>query len=350
MNIFNSNTIYILITVIILLYTYWKVLELEDEDEYNNNKYYDEYGEYDYGVVNRHSSNLIVVETNKQIMKVNIPNIINHLSVLRDNIITLSKLSPIANHVTQKTINNLIHNTKTDLGKFKSANNYNDHVYYNDHIDAHNGGDNDSIKSVANEINLVIYLLNQKKYNGRLILTNLYALIKISNAAVRVTDQKFTTYEMSMKPYYEKIITSNDEYKSYNTQNNSDERFRYTIDDYNDYNHAEYNHHYGLSSNRLQSTNANTLNKVANPTNLNNNIRSNLVFSNMPRNRKMINDPYDIYNTQIFNNSEIINVVKRNGIQNYIPFYDLDKIRRERDKMRKKYFETITKDSIRNDY
>ena len=301
MNINNTDNLYILITIIIIIFIYinYSKNDLSDVIELDT----------------------ILIEINDKLIKANSAHVYNHLNLLKNNLLILNKMQ-----FTTK-IENITILALLNLNDYKSSNNFNNsdlelnkydtgfsilgkqHENHKNIIRSDLDTDNKySIVEIILNLEIVMLLIKNKELNGKLVLTNLHHLIKLISY-----DKKF------------KNLDNLDEMQ--NLDNLIEVQ---NIKDDNSYKDEVREQDQGNQEEGNQ-----------------NNDKLSLLF-NCKRDNLIKGKPKLIDDTQFGLSNEASNT-KKCQIE-YTPFYDIEKIKKEFKKNKDILVDVNTRQSLRNDY
>ena len=328
----TSNYLYILISILIIFYIY---LEIDHRITVYN------FGSF--GDTSR-----ILVEINSDIISADIDNIINHLSILKDNLITLHKLDCPIDNIYMTQMHNVINLCETDLNNFKSVNNYND---YDDSVLKSN------VLTYNNLYKTPIDLINSE-YNEHSEYTVLNTIVNIEIAIGLLQNSTSGSFPRGSFPrgilrltnVHNLIKLSKEIFKG-NVYLSYDEIFNDSDNTYT----SLYTNDYGVANNykvsakvrtmiNSQSVNQGIDNKYVNDH------KTPLTEKNMTNTVMPRNEYNSASNTQWLNDSNLTKVIKRNCIDNYVPFCNITKILENKRIANLQLVDSTSRQSLRNDY
>lgn len=336
----RSNYLYILILIILFIYLY---------AEYENRIHFDNLDNYD----------AIAIDLESNIIKTDVDGVIDHLVLLKENLLLLNKMPRAIDKTTMVKVDSIIKTCLYGLDSFKRANQFNNDslCFSPSHISQYLCGklqessenmarsdildyqyEKYEIMDVITNIEIVILLIINGKRNGIINLSDLHDLIKIcstlSNGAKYLSYDEVFSYEVP------------------------DQQTVYNIHEYDDY-LSPYTNDYGKEHSKLLHTRLNKSN-ISHDDGFNTLYGEGEKYTNdnatiiCDRVRKRHNAPITMdnnhYNTQWLSSSDVSHTVKRNGIKNYVPFHDINKILAEIKYVKQHTTDSIAKRSLCNDY
>lgn len=337
----QANYLYIVILVIVLVYLYTEARRKAIEPFYN-------------------LDDCCTIEISDLIIKTDTNDVINHLHMLKDNLILLKKIERVIDKTDMIKVDSIIKTCLYDLDRFKEANDFeNSDLNTSDHdeqllygktresIYNMNRSDIDDyqyekyeLMNVITNIEIVIWLLLNKRCEGIINLTYLHDLIK--TCSIFSCSAQYLTY---------------DEIFNYPVQECG---IQYNIHESGEY-QSSYTNDHGVNHDKLLTPRLNKSNKSQDvDKGFGTKPEDGEIFTNdnetiiCDRQRSMARLPKHImakhYNTQYMHHSDTAEITKRNGIKNYIPFCDITKLLEEHRQRKINTVDSISKRSLRNDY
>lgn len=314
----QSNFIYIIIAIIIILYTI---------NEINNR--YDLYNI----IINRKQS--ILVNVNGHIVNMDLNEVKHHLNIIKNVLKNVSKIPYPQDITTTIMINALIISSLADLEKFKRDNHY---------IDDENKLSSPNIDEIINNIGHILYIFDNKICRSSISFGNLHNLIKLyseltSKYIYNTYDDVYDSGIDHAKPGQKYIIDDvNNYHNSYTFDQNSKIKDRIVpIKPRNNNMELSQNPDAGFGIMKYDGESyANDLNSKS--------------FERMHQTVKLNNISNETYESQYRTDSGLTFLIKRDNIPSYIPFCDLSKMREEVENANKHIIDFSAKHSLRNDY
>jgi hypothetical protein len=275
-------------------------------------------------------SDEILIELNSVIIKANSKKIYTHMCLIKENLRTLNNMEYPYDLNTANKIEMLVGAARSDLYLFKRSCHYQDNMP-NEMIDTSTcRSDIEQINSKADlselmhDVEIVAMLL--KNNNSFLILTNLHNVLKLFAS-----------------------IMPNDSHLSYNDKFNIDdigEPFAKSSEKLNNYARAipkldsfSHNNTHGYGNEEIDG-------EV-----FSNDTENTRVNSHCTKRKYHVGEAYNIYNTQLFGASGAMDTTIKNGIKNYIPLCDIDKLRSEHNLVKVNAgVDRSSRSGLRNDY
>lgn len=341
-----TNIIYIALLIIFILFIYWAVKE-EPIFEHPHP---------------------VVVQIGSDVIKSDITAMIDHLSIVKNNLIDLNKIDYSVNIMDAtniKHLNHLINATNKDLANFTHQNNFDDIIIRldpdhelqqligrkinniretrSDLLDVH--FERFEIDNVVIDLNAVIYLLQHDRINGRIVLTNLYKLI---------------TFLVRLLPSDKEHLSYYDVYKDIPYHTPPPSIHQGYVDDNGEDNHYknELTNDYGVIG-KMPHINAKNVNLSQNSTGGYGTLQNdgeqycsedlNILLANIaptPAPRMGQN----LMNTQLLSGSDVARITKRDHIQPYLPFCNLRRIKEDYEAKRRYILDNSSPASLRSDY
>ena len=191
----STNNLYILILVILFIYSYYeidkKITRL---------------------AINETISDEVVVELNKSIYIIDATRVVDHIHMLKNNMITLNKRIHNLNGAAVVVLNRLINNVMEDSQNYKTDNSFSDiKLQFGDHTDHNIFGnklynsnamrsDIDDVQyekykilNVIMDLEIMMLLIKNDNRDGRIKLTNLHNLIRFLSSMADGKD--YLTYD-----------------------------------------------------------------------------------------------------------------------------------------------------------
>lgn len=284
----NSNQIYLLVSIIIFIFLYYKIPTSQ------------------YDISN--DSSEILIELNSIIIKADSKNIYTHMQLIKENLRTLNNMEFPYDLNTSNKIEMLVNAARSDLNLFKKSCHYKDSLLI-ETVDTSTGrSDIEQINSKVDlsglmyDVEIITMLL--KNNNSILILTNLHDLLKLF-ASIMPNDSHMT---------YTDIFNIDDIGESFAESSEKLNNYARAIPKLNSFSHNN-THGYG---------NEETDGEI-----FLNDTENTRVSVQCTKRKHHIADAFNIYNTQLFGASDAMSTTVKNGIKNYIPFCDIDKLRKE---------------------
>lgn len=335
----NSNFLYILISIIIFIYVYSeienKVLRLEEERE----------------ILSRKN---MTIDLDGNVLRINSKNIIKHLNKIKNNLKTLNTVfySKSPDNLEEDNVLKQIRSCSVDLDRFKKFNGFvdnfdNDFHRFNKFSSYNNGSKSwREMSSIIIDINIIIELLKNDLYKGRLYLSNLHKLVQMY--ATLTNHQEFITYDNLFEVGE---IVSHDYSPSHQDANKSADGYR-----------NAYTYDYGVEHSAVLFPRINKSDKSQRIEEGISNIldsygesgedlvidNSNMRFDQGVNKTTMRHNDSSLH-TQYVSDSGVTFMIKRDIFDNYVPFCDINKIRSDAKKMNKNLIDH-GKGYLRNDY
>jgi hypothetical protein len=314
----QSNFIYIIIAIIIIVYT-----TNEINERYNS-----------YILVNR--SKGILVNIDGHIIDMKQTAIKQHLVIIKNILQTMSQIPCHQDDINKQMLNAYITASLVDLEKFKRDNSYIDNDKYIIPVA--------NIDEIIRNIGQVIHILNNSICASSISLGNLHELIKLYGR-----------------------LTTEIQYNQYSDKFNSGVNYvtsgqKYFIDDVNTYcNSYTFDQESNIkdriapikprNNNMELSQNPDAgFGTMANDGESYLNDDINKSFERLQHVVKPNNISNNTYDTQYKTDSGLTFVIKRDNIPSYIPFCDLTKMREEVANANKYIIDFDSKHGLRNDY
>ena len=304
MNI-SSNQIYLLISIILFIFLYFKV----PTEKYNQTD----------------DKNTIILEIDSLIVKVKLKNIYTHLRLIKENLIIFNDLELVYDVKVINKIKTLKGVVCRDLQSFSNLSDNWQNAKIDNSAFIRSDVEKESkidLSDIILHIDGVIIHLH-KNIKNRLILTNLYKLLKL--------------FESNLP---------NDLYLSYNDI--------FHDDSYQNEIETPING-YARVAPKLNSFSHNITQGYGNEEidgEIFSNDLENIKLKSYVKDRQIyIENSYTDYNTQLFGLSNKMTTTNKNGIKNYIPLCDINKLRNEYKKLKvNSGIDIESRSSLRNDY
>jgi hypothetical protein len=333
----STNNLYILILVILFIYSYYeidkKITRL---------------------AINETISDEVVVELNKSIYIIDATRVVDHIHMLKNNMITLNKRIHNLNGAAIVVLNRLINNVMEDSQNYKTDNSFSDiKLQFGDHTDHNMFGnklynsnamrsDIDDVQyekykilNVIMDLEIMMLLIKNDNRDGRIKLTNLHNLIRFLSSMADGKD--YLTYD-----------------DIFGIEAISRE---YVIDDENTYNNF-YTNDFGVNT-RIMQQKVHKVDRSQDNTNIglikmdcDNYIsdESTPLYESYKYVQLPKVEQSTTHNTQTLGTSGQTYVIKRDIIQNYVPFCDINKIIEDKKRASKHLIDSDARQSLRNDY
>lgn len=299
-----------------------------------------------------------VVEIDGSIFKINLQKITDHLHILKNNLIALNKRTKKLNNTGITMLNNALNATSDDINKFKSDNNFSDiKLQFGSHQDhnilgnkLYNDGalrsDIDDLEyeklkmlNTIMDIEIMILMLKNNQFEGRIKLTNLHNLIRISSALVSGRD--YLTYDDIFNDFGVKTLVG------------------FTIDDENTYNNF-YTNDFGVKTRVMQQKvhkidKSQDVDRGFGTLHFDAEIFANdamaPIYEGYTHKTRVAKDELSpSYNTQLLGDSGMTYVIKRDIIPSYIPFVDINKTIFRNKAAKAHLIDSAARQSLRDDY
>jgi hypothetical protein len=316
----QSNFIYIVIAVIIILYT-----TNEINDRYNL-----------YSLVKPRSKS-ILVDIDGNVVSMDSNAVKQHLVIIKNILQDMSKIPYLRDNVNDEMFDAFVIGSLGDLEKFKHDNHYYNNIEKNAHSAA-------NINEIINNIGQVIYVLDNNICKTTISFGNIHSLIKLYSKLTR---------EKAYKSYDDRF----DSGVNYVTSGQ-----KYFIDDVNTYCNSYTFDQESKIKDRIAPIKPrnNNMELSQNPDagfgtlqhdgELYINDTNNKSFEKIHQTVKINTISNDTYESQYRTDSGLTFVIKRDNIPSYIPFCDLSKMREEVSNANKYIIDFDSKHSLRNDY
>ena len=316
----QSNFIYTVITIIIILYTINEVNE-----RYNL-----------YSLVNPRE-NGVLVDIDGHVVNMNTKAVKQHLVIIKNILLNISKVPYLKDDVNDKMLDSLIIGSLADLEKFKRDNHYYKNV--SEYIPPQA-----NIEEVISNICQVIYVLDNEICETTISFGYLHSLIKLYS---KLTSEKiYRSYDDTFDSCVDSVTSGQ----------------KYFIDDINNYcnsytfdqeskikdriapikprnNNMELSQNPDAGFGLLQHDGESYANDVNNKS-----------FERMKQTVKANTVSNDTYESQYRTDSGLTFTIKRDNIPSYVPFCDLSKMREEVAEANRYIIDFNSKHSLRNDY
>lgn len=300
----------------------------------------------------------VLIELDNNVIKTDLTNAITHITSLKNNLITLNKFDyNLDDEANTQKLDKLINACADDMDKFKQANNFSDIdlEFSTDHLSQQIIGKKfDNLKSSQSDVtdvqfkkfefaNLIIdleivsHLLKSGNNNGRITLSNVYALIELLPKTLKF-DKKYLSYYDVYKTDDDVSNLNNDKLDDIDTHFLAlAGNYTGKISSIN--RHSDRSQNIDKSFGNLQEDGEVFANDNITLANIKPSIIPNITLSYQ-----------NAMNTQVFGSSGVNDTSVKKCIKNYVPFCDINKIRKNKGKVRRRLMDLSSKQSLRDDY
>lgn len=306
----TSNYLYLLISIIIFTYLYFTTQT---------------------STTSHKDTNKVLIEINTNIIEVDTNNMYSHLMLIKENLHTIKRLNlNYDTDIVQRT-QQLVQLARRDLRKFNSKNADQYEYTHNtpgSRSDMHSEPSKINVDHIITDLEVALSVLKRKTH-GHITLTNLHELLKMFTAITH--GENHLTYD-EIFDLDAHLNANEEEFRKYGKLNNY-------------YTHKQ-------SSTKHTDISQNVLGGYGNEDEDGEqfaNDETNILFETSKLKRREKHDDYVDYNTQMFGSSGKIDIAARNGIKHFVPFCNINKLKRE-NKQHKVFVDSHSRQALRNDY